>query len=363
MRCGVYLTLCAGLGLGCTGEPPSSPETGSEAPSEAINPFYPVELQQAIDLLTVELGEQPGAGDVRVGVVANRHGNFWTPAQIGTGRAASALGCVATFDAPAGGTSEEQVAILDGLVAEGLAGFAVSAIEPTEIEPSLQAAVEQGVHVMTMDSDAAPGSVRPVYLGTLNRQAGRLAGQAMAELLPSGGEVALFAGFETAANAIERMEGIEEVFAETGLTVVARYYDGIDPVVARDNVHAALDAHPELDGIIGIYANNGPAALQALEERGQSGQVRLVAFDLEPATLDGLEAGTVDAAIGQRPYWFGYLSTHILYTMEQLGEARTLELLEPWLDGQLFDTGADVVRPDTIETYRAYLETLGISSS
>jgi ribose transport system substrate-binding protein len=189
----------------------------------------------------------------------------------------------------------------------------------------------------------------------------------MVELLgAAGGKVVAVAGLSTAANAQERIQGIRDAFAGTGVQLAGSYFDEIDFDRARANVETAMTEHSDLAGIIGVYAYNGPIALGVLETRQKVGLIKLVAFDLDTATLDGLAAGKVDAAIGQRPYWMGYLSVHILFAMKALGREQTKVILGPWLSGtsgDVFSTGQDIVTPATIGKYREYLETLGISSS
>lgn len=352
------------LGAACD-SPSESPDasTGGDA-GVAVNPFTPDELEDAVEALEAALGEQPGAGDVRLAMVANRHSAFWTSTQIGTQRAAQRLGCVAQFTATTDGLPEQQAAIIDGLVADRFTGIGVSVIDPTSLEPHLAAAVEGGASVITFDSDALAGSVRSLYLGTINYNAGRIAGEAMLEALAGqGGEVLAFAGLETAANAQERVQGIRDVFEGTNVQLVDVRYDNIDFAVARTNVAEALDAHPDAVGVMGIYAYNGPIAVGVIEERGVTGTLKVVSFDTDPGTLAGLAAGTVHAAIGQRPYWFGYLGATILFAMDRLGEAATLEILEPFLDDGIFDSGVDVITPATLEQYYQYLDSLGIPSS
>jgi ribose transport system substrate-binding protein len=328
------------------------------------NPFHPADLQQAVDALHAALGDQPQAGDVKISVVANRHSNYWTPAQIGTGRAASAIGCFSTFDATSDGMSSSQAEILERKVAEGFAGISVSAIDASGIMPTIADAVTSDVNVITFDSDAASGSMRSFYLGTVNYEAGKAAGDKMVELIGAqGGTVAAFAGLSTAANAQERIRGIEDAFAGTGVSLVKSYFDEIDFDLARGNVESALDEYTDLAGIIGVYAYNGPIALSVLEDRNAVGSLKLVAFDLDVTTLEGLANGKVDAAIGQRPYWMGYLSVYSLYSMAVLGQAETMNVLAPWLDGDVLSTGQDIVTPDTIGLYAEYLETLGISNN
>jgi len=352
--------------VACSGEDPAQPGPKKDDIDEP-NPFAPTDLEDAVDALATALGDQTDASGVKIAVVANRHSNYWTPAQIGTGRAASSIGCFASFDATSDGESASQVEILNRKVGEDFAGISVSAISASGIEPAIGNAASNALNVITFDSDAAAGSQRAFYLGTVNYDAGKAAGEKMVELLgASGGKVAAFAGLSTAANAQERVQGMKDAFAGKNVELVQTYFDEIDFDVARTNVESALSQHGDLAGIVGVYAYNGPIALGVLEAQGKVGSLRLVAFDLDPSTLDGLAAGTVDAAIGQRPYWMGYLSVYSLYAMKALGPEQTMDVLKPWLSGQngdVFNTGQDVVTPDTIDHYRDYLASLGISSS
>jgi ribose transport system substrate-binding protein len=352
--------------LACSASQESEPRPDPENPAE-VNPFAPGDLEDAASALFEALGDDVDPSGVKIAVVANRHSNYWTPAQIGTGRAASAIGCFATFDATSDGESSSQVEILNRKVEQGFVGISVSAIDAVDVESAVAPAMDSDVNVITFDSDAAGGSKRLLYLGTVNYEAGFAAGEKMVELLgDEGGQVAAFAGLSTAANAQERIQGIEDAFQGTEVELVQSYFDEIDFDVARQNVEDALDEYADLAGVIGVYAYNGPIALGVLEEQDKVGAMKLVAFDLDVGTLDGLAAGKVDAAIGQRPYWMGFLSVYILYAMHALGPEETMSLLEPWIsgsNGDVFSTGQDIVTPDTIELYRAYLAELGISSS
>ena len=71
--------------------------------------------------------------------------------------------------------------------------------------------------------------------------------------------------------------------------------DGGDKAVARKTVSDALDRHPEIDMLVGIWAYNGPAAVQIALERRIRDKVAILTFDADQAsiraeTLKGLEA-------------------------------------------------------------------------
>jgi ribose transport system substrate-binding protein len=368
--------LCAVLSSACNGgtTPNDSggvTDGGGDGAVATPNPFFPQNLADAIGTLERELGTQASPGDVRLGLIVNGCSNFWNQGQIGTARAAERIGCIASWQCPAGTMPAErqasQIATVDRLIAEGVSGIALSTIDPAAVEPALMRATAAGVNVIVFDSDGIAGSVRRLYVGSLNERAGRAAGDAMRETLgTAGGRVMTIGGVETAPNAIERVTGIRSVLTGTSVELIGSTYDNLDFTRARTIVEEAIDTHADVNGFVGIYAYNGPIILDVLRTRNLLGRYRLVAFDLDPATQRGLQSGDVHAAIGQRPYWWGHLSVFILFAMERLGVDRTLQILRPYLSGpnnDIFDTGQDVVRPDTLRLYQQYLNSIGISSS
>jgi len=81
-----------------------------------------------------------------------------------------------------------------------------------------------------------------------------------------------------------------------------------------------------------------------------------------------MQEGVVQAMIGQRVYFYGYLSGYVMYAMSILGQEETMTVLDPYLDefgedGKIrLNTGIDVIKADTFDQYKAYLESVGIAS-
>ena len=108
-----------------------------------------------------------------------------------------------------------------------------------------------------------------------------------------------------------------------------------------------------------------PAAGQAVKQAGKTGQVKIVAFDAEPETQRLLEEGVVQVMIGQRVYFYGYLSGYAMYAGSVLGQEELIKLLDPYLDGEnkfRLNTGIDVIYGDQFQQYKDYLNSIGIAS-
>ncbi len=139
-----------------------------------------------------------------------------------------------------------------------------------------------------------------------------MAGRLLRKALPHGGSVMLFVGYSDAQNASERIAGLRDALRDSPVRVLGVRADGADRARARANVRDTLTRYPHLAGMVGIWSYNGPAILAGLRDAGKLGKVKVVAFDEEVDTLNGVQNGTVSAAVTQDPYQFGYQSVILL---------------------------------------------------
>src|SRR5439155_25707958 len=64
--------------------------------------------------------------------------------------------------------------------------------------------------------------------------------------------------------------------------------------------------------LIGLYAYNPPAILEAVKAKSLVGKVKIVGFDENLVTLDAVAAGEIEGTVVQDPYQYGYKSVEIL---------------------------------------------------
>lgn len=65
---------------------------------------------------------------------------------------------------------------------------------------------------------------------------------------------------------------------------------------------------------------------RATRQAGKTGQVKIIAFDAEPETQRLLQEGVVQVMIGQRVYFYGYLSGYTMYAGSVLGKEELLAI-------------------------------------
>ena len=272
-------------------------------------------LLLALTLLTVgcnrtQTSSGPGKHH-KVAFVTNYASDFWTIARKGTEKAHADLPNVdVDFRVDSDGTAAEQQRVVDDLLATGIEGIAISPVDPKNQLAMLNKAASQSL-VITQDSDA-PDSQRTCYIGTDNIAAGRQAGELVKEALPQGGKIMIFVGVLDAANAQQRYQGLKEALQGSNIQILDVRTDNADRVRAKSNASDTLVNNPDIAGMVGLWAYNGPAILGAVRDAGKIGKVKIVCFDEDDETLGGIKDGAIFATVVQQPYEFGYRSIEMM---------------------------------------------------
>jgi ribose transport system substrate-binding protein len=256
---------------------------------------------------------------LQLAFVVNNPSDFWIIARAGIRKAEREFNVAVDYQVPGQGTAAQQRQIIETLIAKGVKGMAVSVLDPKGAIGILNDA-SKVMPVITQDSDC-PESNRVAYIGTDNVEAGRVAGAEIKKALPDGGKIALFVGKLDVANARERKQGIEEAIKGTKIEIVESFTDeGLRPT-AQTNVRNALDKYPDLKCLVGLWSYNAPAIIKVVKEKGLTGKIKVVGFDEEGPTLDGIDEGVVQSTVIQQPFEFGYLSIRALASLARKEDA------------------------------------------
>jgi ribose transport system substrate-binding protein len=244
---------------------------------------------------------------LKLAFVSNNAADFWNFAKSGCNDAAKELDNVEVFfKIPSAPTAAEQQHVLDDLLATGIDGIAVSPIDPAN-ESEILNKVASRAMLVTVDSDA-PSSKRVCYIGTDNLAAGREAGKLIKAAIPQGGKIMVFVGNMDAQNAKDRFQGIKDELAGSSVSIIDVRTDGTDAVKAQNNVEDTLVKFPDVACLVGLWNYNGPAILNAVRDSGKLGKVKIVCFDENTDTLNGVAAGDIFGTVVQQPHEFGKLA-------------------------------------------------------
>jgi ribose transport system substrate-binding protein len=245
-----------------------------------------------------------GTEKLHLAFVTNNATDFWIIAQAGCNKAAAEQNVELEFQMPQDGSAATQKRLIEDMLAKGVAGIAVSPKDPANQTPLLNDAAGRAL-LITHDSDA-PQSNRACYVGTDNVAAGMQAGELIKEALPEGGKIMLFVGTMDAQNASDRAAGIKKALEGSKVEIIGTRTDEVDRIRAKSNVSDAMLANPDLKCLVGLWSYNGPAILNAVKEANKTGTMKIVCFDEETETLQGVRDGHIFGTVVQQPYQFGY---------------------------------------------------------
>jgi ribose transport system substrate-binding protein len=263
------------------------------------------------------------------------------------------------------GGGEEQLQVVNDLIARRVDGIAVSPSNAPAIGSVLPQARDAGIPVLTWDSDllAEHQDLRVAYVGTKNYDIGVNLAERVMELKPDGGTICIQSGGAAAANHNERMQGIRDTLAgvegteppgerlddTNGWTEIAGcpLYTDDDFMRANQQLEDILAREPDLDAFVptGGFPQFIPDAYRAAvtphKGRIDSGELALVVADTLPVQMDLMNEGLSLGQVGQRPFEMGYQSMVFLRQMViEGGDAPE----DPTY------TGLDVCTPETADT-------------
>ena len=307
------------------------------------------------------------AKDVFALVPKNMNNPFFDQARDGCKKAEAeskgAFECMYIGPGEHGG-GEEQVQILQDLIAKKVNGIAVSPSNAAAVAVALQAAKEAGIPVLTWDSDLLPDSkaLRAAYIGTHNYEIGVNLAKLAMQIKPKGGTVCIQSGGAAAANHNERMQGIRDTLSgkksaaspgdrltgQNGWTEIqgCPLYTNDDFPVSVQQFTDTMAKNPNLDAFIptGGFPQFIPdanrAAVAPYKDKIASKALALVVADTLPVQIDQMKEGLSLGQVGQRPFEMGYKTMMALEAMKSGKPAPA----DPTY------TGLDVCTPATVDT-------------
>jgi ribose transport system substrate-binding protein len=262
------------------------------------------------------------------------------------------------------GGGEEQLQMVNDLIAAGVDGIAVSPSNAAAMASALAQAKAAGIPVLTWDSDLLPENqdLRIAYVGTKNYDIGVNLAKIVQEIKPDGGDICIQSGGAAAANHNERMQGIRDTLAGTsGTTAPGERLDGANgwtevdgcPLYTDDDfprsvqqMEDILARYPDLDAFVptGGFPQFVPDAYRNVAEkhkdRIESGELALVVADTLPVQMDLMKEGLSLGQVGQRPFEMGYKSMYFLLDIVKDGKNPE----DPTY------TGLDVCTPETADS-------------
>jgi ABC-type sugar transport system substrate-binding protein len=236
---------------------------------------------------------------------------FFQTMQQGIEEKAETAGTRVTVQAASSlGDTTGQADRVQALAGQEYGCFIVNPITQTNLVQPLVQVSNAGKHIVNIDSPIGEEAAQTAnleiatYIGTDNVQAGELAAEEMARLLPHGGDVALIGGVAGDATSQARLEGFQQGIPNNIRIVqtVAADWERQRALTAAGDI---LRARPDLDGFFVANDDMGLGVVRALADVGRQGDVRVISVDGLQDAIRAVQEGTLSATVAQYPYAIG----------------------------------------------------------
>jgi rhamnose transport system substrate-binding protein len=248
----------------------------------------------------------------------------------GAQEASDELGDELIFTAPSQPLAAEQIQMMEAAIAQGVDAILVSADDDTALCPTLQKAMEQGIVVVSWDSDVQPECRQLFQQQADPEDVGRGQVRIMCDLLGGpgvcSGQVAILSAAATMTNQNTWIEWMLEEWKKpeyANMEYVGTVYgDDVDQKSYQEAL-GLFKSYPDLKGIISPTSVGVAAAARALEDQGLSGKILLTGLGLPSQLRQYVKSGTLPKFALWVPKDQAYLAiymAHLLKTGELKGQ-------------------------------------------
>ncbi|NDL56934.1 substrate-binding domain-containing protein [Phytoactinopolyspora mesophila] len=241
------------------------------------------------------------AGDVTIGLsISTLENPFFVTLRDGAEAVAEDAG-IELRVSDARDDAQSQANHVQDFITRSVDVLVVNPVDTAAIVPSIEAANDAGIPVVTVDRGSDGGEIA-AHVASDNVLGGRLAGEFLFEQIGDSGEVAQLEGIAGTSAARDRGAGFQEALdAASGIDLVgsqAANFSRDEGLTVAENV---LQAN---SGLAGVFAQNDEMALGAVEAARSAGlldDLVIVGFDATDDALAAIDSGEMDATVAQLP--------------------------------------------------------------
>lgn len=268
----------------------------------------------SIDYTSLEEINLEAGSHIAVVVKSTKNG-FWTSVKRGMDVAVADLNeklgykgddkIKLTFEGPSDETDvEDQINIIDAVLGENPDVLCLSAIDMDSCQAQLEAAEENGIPVIVLDSGVKTGNVNATCVVD-NYQAGVQAAVKLADTIGGSGKIAVMTHVESAQNCQEREQGFTETIAEKypDIEIVNISHQNEETSVS-EMAESVLKLFPDVKGYFCTNENVSGDVLDAISASGK--EVAVVGIDAGKKQKDAIKSGKEVGVLVQNAYGMGY---------------------------------------------------------
>ena len=242
---------------------------------------------------------------------------FYITMNRGAQAAADALGVELVFQGAPDFNPVTQVPVLDAVIARAPSAILIAPTDKVQLIEPLKKAHDAGIPVITVDTfigtgnyqtGAGDGDFPLSYIASDNVLGGKIAARALAKAIGGAGKVFVSNVKPGISTTDQREEGFKTAMAEEfpDITVLETQFNDNDANKAASQLQGVFARDADLKGVFGANLFSALGAATGVQQAGQTGTIKVVAFDAPVSIVDNIKTGLVDVAIAQHPAEIGY---------------------------------------------------------
>ena len=202
---------------------------------------------------------------------------------------------------------ELQINQIEDLIVQGIDAIFLNPVDWEGITPALIMLQEAGIPIINYDAEVYEIDRVTTFVGSDNRNAGRVIGEDLVARFPEGGQIAVLDS-PLMNSVLDRVEGFLEAIEGAPFEIVFQQDARGDLETALGLAEDLIIAHPEVIAIIG---GNDPSALGAMAAVMAAGRTDIAIYGVDgsPDAKEAMAAGGPFMASGaQSPISIGRMS-------------------------------------------------------
>ena len=296
----IVFVLLSMLLSACTAVAPAPAAPAGDAAAEATE-------------AAAEEAAAPAGGATYVLVPKNLGNPYFDAANNGAQEAAGELGVTVLYQGSSTADATEQIQLLNSLIAQQVAGLAVSANDADALVPTGQEAMAAGIPVVTWDSAIAPEG-RTLHINQADAEGiGRAQVQMIANIIGGKGKIAILSATSTAPNQNEWIKWMEDELSKpeyAEIELVATVYGDDEDEKSYNEMMGLMKTYPDLVGVISPTSVGIAAAGRAVTDDGKVGQVFVTGLGTPNQLREYVKSGAIPQFALWSPVDLGYLAVY-----------------------------------------------------
>jgi len=205
-----------------------------------------------------------------------------------------------------------QLAILEAMMSKDYNGYLLSPLSNENLDTAVTQIKAKGLHIVNVNCEFV--SDADVFVGSMQLDIGRLAGEYIGEKMGGKGKVAIIEGVPGSYTSTSRVAGFKEVIKSKypDIEIVASQPADYEREKGMNVATNMMSANPDLDAIYGCNDNMALGAVEALRTMGKLGDVLVIGIDGTAGAYESVTKGELNGTIDQFPMRTGEIAMEVL---------------------------------------------------